>query len=64
MYNEVKVETLVSISSDHKPLLASCGHLDVGLKKGVRLFRYEAYWDLENTCSFEVDQLGEVMIIA
>lgn len=57
VYDDMKVETLVVRYSNHKPLLASCGQLGAGLKKGGRLFIYDAYWDLENTCNSEVDQL-------
>lgn len=55
LYNDVKVETLVSLSSDHKPLLASCGQLGAGYIKGGRLFRYDTFWDLENECSSKVE---------
>lgn len=56
VYKDMKVETLVACSSDHKPLLASCNKLGaVAMRKG-RMFRYDACWDLEETYSAKVKQ--------
>lgn len=57
VYNDVKVEFLVTQLSDHKPLVASCGQLGVGNTMRGRLFIYEACWDLENECSSNVEHL-------
>lgn len=36
IFNDVKVDTLVACCSDHKPLIASCGHLGVVLMRKVK----------------------------
>lgn len=56
-YNAIKVESLVSRCSDHRSLLATSGHLRVESLKRGRLFRYEAYWDIEYECSLKMAQL-------
>lgn len=41
-YNAIRVKSLVSQSSDHRPLLATCGHFRSGSTRRGSMFRYEA----------------------
>lgn len=55
MLDLVFVESLVSRCSDHKPLLLSCGHLSIVVRKKEMIFRYEASWDMDIEYSSKIE---------
>lgn len=58
--NKVQIKNMVARSSNHKPLVAYCGHRDADTVKSIKLFRYEACRDcrdLESDCSSKVINL-------